>query len=99
MTSTITQTRQTISFAEPDDFQVDSGNQGRREQGQDIKHDQRGVQEAEPDIIRHDDCTSGIVKYGKLQIKAPDNRDGDEAEMKGDHQPVHSLEFIFNQLS
>ena len=38
-------------FAEPDDFQVDSGNQGHCEQGQDIEHDQRGVQEAEPDII------------------------------------------------
>ena len=72
-------------LSEPKDGQIDPGDERRRDQSDDIEHDQHDVQQIVPDILLQHIHLAWVIEYCKLQIKASYDGDDDQSEMQRDH--------------
>ena len=77
---------------EPQNRQVDGGNQPNGYQGDDIEDHQGNVRKVYPHISH----IEGGAIQGQLDIKASDNCDTDKPQVKRDHQSVHRFKFVFD---
>lgn len=77
---------------EPQNRQVDGGNQPNGYQGDDIEDHQGNVRKVYPHISH----IEGGALQGQLDIKASDKSDTDKPQVKRDHQPVHRFKFVFD---
>ena len=82
-------------FLKSQDRQINGSNQRDGDQRDDIKNNQRCVRKGHPNIP----VVEARTVQRQLNIKAAENRNGNEPQMQRNHQPVHCLKFVFYQFS